>query len=64
VLAYAVIMLNTDAHNHLAEHTMSRAGFIAMNVEGCPDEDLDSEFLGGIFDRIQASLPSNPNPNQ
>jgi hypothetical protein len=54
VLAYAVIMLNTDAHNHLAEHTMSRDSFIAMNVDGCPDEELDPEFLGGIFDRIQA----------
>eukprot|EP00198_Chlamydomonas_reinhardtii_P013970 XP_001703307.1 SEC7/BIG-like ARF-GEF [Chlamydomonas reinhardtii] len=30
VLAFAIIMLNTDAHNPLAERRLDRAGFVAM----------------------------------
>jgi guanine nucleotide-exchange factor len=60
-LAYAIIMLNTDMHNPLAEHMMTKVAFIGM-VNQCPvevEEDehqaLPEEFLGAIFDRIASS---------
>ncbi|KAK3259427.1 hypothetical protein CYMTET_31576, partial [Cymbomonas tetramitiformis] len=53
ILAYAVIMLNTDAHNVMVDHKMTRDDFIAMNVASTIDqEEMDAEFLGGIYDRI------------
>ena len=59
-LAYATIMLNTDMHNPLAEHLMSKRNFIDM-VNQCPVEGeeeiqgLPEEYLGAIFDRIAAT---------
>ena len=59
MLAYAIIMLNTDLHNPLAEHLMSKVDFIGMvnqsPGEGEDHETLPEEFLGPIFDRIAAS---------
>ncbi|GLI68912.1 hypothetical protein VaNZ11_013463 [Volvox africanus] len=61
VLAFAVIMLNTDAHNPLAERRLDRAGFVAMT--SLPTEDggggvyepaLPVRELEGIYDRIVA----------
>ena len=60
-LAYATIMLNTDMHNPLAEHMMSKNDFVGM-VSQCPVEGVDTEskqlspeYLGSIFDRIAAN---------
>ena len=61
-LAYAVIMLNTDMHNPLAEHLMSKDDFVGM-VNQCPLEGADEaedtalpvEYLESIFDRIAAN---------
>ena len=33
VLAFAIIMLNTDAHNPLAERRLGKADFVAMNSQ-------------------------------
>lgn len=33
LLAFATIMLNTDAHNPMAERRLGKADFVAMNYE-------------------------------
>lgn len=60
-LAYAIIMLNTDMHNPLAEHLMSKEAFVGM-VNQCPVEaegedhpTLPEDFLEAIFDRIASN---------
>ncbi len=54
VLAYAIIMLQTDAHNPniKPEKKMKKEEFIKNNRGIASGHDLDSEFLGGIYDRI------------
>ncbi|KAG2495708.1 hypothetical protein HYH03_006308 [Edaphochlamys debaryana] len=60
VLSFAVIMLNTDAHNPLAERRLDKPGFVAMT--SLPSEDAAGVYepalpvpeLEGIFDRIVA----------
>lgn len=52
VLAYAAIMLNTDAHNPMVWPKMSKSDFVRMNsgsdAEDCPPQKLLEE----IFDSI------------
>jgi brefeldin A-inhibited guanine nucleotide-exchange protein len=51
-LAYAVIMLNTDAHNPQVKKKMSKQQFI-HNCRGINDEeDFPEDYLGELFDRI------------
>eukprot|EP00898_Chlorokybus_atmophyticus_P004086 jgi/Chlat1/4679/Chrsp3S05617 len=52
VLAYSVIMLNTDAHNPGVKSKMSKADFIKNNRGINNSEDLPAEFLEGLYDRI------------
>ncbi|XP_022146951.1 brefeldin A-inhibited guanine nucleotide-exchange protein 5 isoform X2 [Momordica charantia] len=52
VLAYAVIMLNTDAHNPMVWPKMSRPDFIRMNVTNDPEECAPTELLEDIYDSI------------
>ncbi|KAF8064597.1 BIG3 [Scenedesmus sp. PABB004] len=57
VLAFAIIMLNTDAHNPLAERRISKADFVAMNSAAGGDGGggapaLPAGQLEEIFDRI------------
>ncbi|GJD07126.1 Brefeldin A-inhibited guanine nucleotide-exchange protein 2 [Galdieria sulphuraria] len=52
VLAYAVIMLNTDAHHPQVKHKMSKEEFIKNNRGINDGEDLPEEFLGELYDRI------------
>lgn len=52
VLAYSVIMLNTDAHNAQVKSKMSKEQFIRNNRGIDDGADLDVEFLGSLFDRI------------
>ncbi|XP_078429515.1 HOPM interactor 7 isoform X2 [Wolffia australiana] len=52
VLAYAVIMLNTDAHNPLISSKMSKSDFVRMNSGGDAEEGGPKELLEEIYDSI------------
>ncbi|XP_073128744.1 brefeldin A-inhibited guanine nucleotide-exchange protein 5 [Henckelia pumila] len=52
VLAYAVIMLNTDAHNPMVWPKMSKSDFIRMNAMNDADESAPQELLEEIYDSI------------
>ncbi|KAA8494452.1 Brefeldin A-inhibited guanine nucleotide-exchange protein 1 [Porphyridium purpureum] len=52
VLAYSIIMLNTDAHNAQVKSKMSKEAFLRNNRGINDGQDLDPEYLGGIYDRI------------
>ncbi|CAI5510651.1 unnamed protein product [Closterium sp. Naga37s-1] len=52
VLAYSVIMLNTDAHNPGVKTKMSKADFLKNNRGIDDGKDIPEEFLGGLYDRI------------
>ncbi|KAI4377500.1 hypothetical protein MLD38_015112 [Melastoma candidum] len=52
VLAYAVIMLNTDAHNPNISSKMSKSDFIRMNVMNDADHNAPVELLEEIYDSI------------
>ncbi|XP_073005233.1 brefeldin A-inhibited guanine nucleotide-exchange protein 5 [Typha latifolia] len=52
VLAYAVIMLNTDAHNPMVWPKMSKADFIRMNSGNDAEECAPKELLEEIYDSI------------
>ncbi|XAR51125.1 hypothetical protein NMG60_11005668 [Bertholletia excelsa] len=54
VLAYAVIMLNTDVHNPLVWPKMSKADFIRMNAMNDAEESAPTELLEEIYDSIVA----------
>ncbi|KAL0411865.1 UNVERIFIED_CONTAM: Brefeldin A-inhibited guanine nucleotide-exchange protein 2 [Sesamum latifolium] len=52
VLAYSVIMLNTDAHNPMVKNKMSAEDFIRNN-QGIDDgKDLPEEYMRSLFERI------------
>mmetsp|Transcript_59953 Transcript_59953/g.147342 ORF Transcript_59953/g.147342 Transcript_59953/m.147342 type:complete len:2142 (-) Transcript_59953:113-6538(-) len=58
ILAFSVIMLNTDLHNPSIkeERRMTLDSFLRNNRGiGENGSDLPAEFLGGIFERIKAS---------
>ncbi|TYH15403.1 hypothetical protein ES288_A05G039300v1 [Gossypium darwinii] len=52
VLAYAVIMLNTDAHDPMIWPKMSKSDFIHMNNTYNPEEHAPIELLEEIYDSI------------
>ncbi|CAD5164201.1 unnamed protein product [Musa acuminata subsp. malaccensis] len=52
VLAYSVILLNTDAHNPMVKNKMSPDDFIRNNRGIDDGKDLPEEFLRSLFDRI------------
>ncbi|KAG5637780.1 hypothetical protein H0H81_003281 [Sphagnurus paluster] len=52
VLAYSVIMLNTDAHNPQIKKRMTKADFLKNNRGINDGSDLPEEFLSSIFDEI------------
>ncbi|XP_071741489.1 brefeldin A-inhibited guanine nucleotide-exchange protein 2-like [Rutidosis leptorrhynchoides] len=52
VLAYSVIMLNTDAHNPMIKNKMSADDFIRNNRGIDDGKDLPEEYLRSLFDRI------------
>ena len=52
VLAYSVILLNSDAHNPQVKKRMTKDEFF-KNTRGIDDgRDIDPVFLGDIYDRI------------
>ncbi|KAG6522238.1 brefeldin A-inhibited guanine nucleotide-exchange protein 1-like isoform X1 [Zingiber officinale] len=55
VLAYSVIMLNTDAHNSMVKDKMSKAEFIRNNRGINDGKDLPEEYLGSLYDQIVKS---------
>ncbi|CAL9247916.1 unnamed protein product [Arabidopsis halleri] len=52
VLAYAVIMLNTDAHNPMVWPKMSKSDFTRMNATNDPEDGAPTELLEEIYDSI------------
>lgn len=52
VLAYAVIMLNTDAHNPMVWPKMSKADFVRMNAMNDVEDCAPRELLEEIYDSI------------
>ncbi|KAK1304788.1 Brefeldin A-inhibited guanine nucleotide-exchange protein 2 [Acorus calamus] len=52
VLAYSVIMLNTDAHNSMVKNKMSADDFIRNNRGIDDGKDLPEEYLRSLFERI------------
>ncbi|PKA60061.1 Brefeldin A-inhibited guanine nucleotide-exchange protein 2 [Apostasia shenzhenica] len=52
VLAYSVIMLNTDAHNPLVKNKMSPEDFISNNRGIDDGKDLPEEYLRSLYERI------------
>jgi brefeldin A-inhibited guanine nucleotide-exchange protein len=56
ILAFSVIMLNTDQHNkNLKTKRMTKADFIKNNRGINEGGDLPDDFLGGIFEEIQSN---------
>ncbi|CAO1636783.1 unnamed protein product [Sympodiomycopsis kandeliae] len=55
VLAYSVVMLNTDAHSPQVKHRMTLKDFIRNN-EGIDDgKSLPEDFIKAIYDEIQTN---------
>ncbi|GMH16314.1 hypothetical protein Nepgr_018155 [Nepenthes gracilis] len=52
VLAYSVIMLNTDAHNNMVKDKMTKADFIRNNRGIDDGKDLPEDYLGALYDQI------------
>ncbi|EXC13619.1 Brefeldin A-inhibited guanine nucleotide-exchange protein 1 [Morus notabilis] len=52
VLAYAVIMLNTDAHNPMVWPKMSKSDFVRMNAMNDAEDCAPIELLEEIYDSI------------
>lgn len=57
ILAFSIIMLNTDLHNPAIkeERRMTKDGFIRNNRGIADGQDLPSELLFGIFERIKSN---------
>lgn len=55
VLAYSVIMLNTDLHNPQVKRRMTKEEFLKNNRGINDNSDLPEEFLQDIYDQISAS---------
>ena len=52
ILAYSVIMLNTDQHNSQVKKRMTKQDFVKNNRGIDGGKDLLEEYLGRIFDEI------------
>ena len=52
VLAYSVIMLNTDAHNPMVKNKMSKEDFLRNNRGINDGGDLPKEWMEALYDRI------------
>lgn len=56
ILAFSVIMLNTDAHNkNLKQKRMTKAEFVKNNRGINDGSDLPEDFLGEVYDEIQVN---------
>uniref|UniRef100_M8AWF1 Brefeldin A-inhibited guanine nucleotide-exchange protein 2 n=1 Tax=Aegilops tauschii TaxID=37682 RepID=M8AWF1_AEGTA len=52
ILAYAVIMLNTDAHNPMVWPKMSKSDFVRLNTASDEEECAPKELLEELYDSI------------
>jgi guanine nucleotide-exchange factor len=52
ILAYAVIMLNTDAHNPMVWPKMTKSDFVRLNTASDEEECAPKELLEEIYDSI------------
>lgn len=52
VLAYSVIMLNTDAHNPMVKNKMSSDDFIRNNRGIDDGKDLPEDYMRSLYERI------------
>ncbi|RZB53660.1 Brefeldin A-inhibited guanine nucleotide-exchange protein 3 [Glycine soja] len=52
VLAYSVILLNTDAHNPMVKNKMSAEDFIKNNHGIDNGKDVPEEYLRSLYERI------------
>ncbi|KAL6603004.1 hypothetical protein ACP70R_043365 [Stipagrostis hirtigluma subsp. patula] len=52
VLAYSVILLNTDAHNPMVKNKMSKADFMRNNRGIDNGKDLPEDYLSALYDHI------------
>ncbi|XP_010540253.1 PREDICTED: brefeldin A-inhibited guanine nucleotide-exchange protein 3 [Tarenaya hassleriana] len=52
VLAYSVIMLNTDAHNPMVKNKMSADDFIRNNRGIDDGKDIPEEYMRALYERI------------
>ncbi|KAE9603229.1 putative Sec7 domain, mon2, dimerization and cyclophilin-binding domain-containing protein [Lupinus albus] len=67
VLAYSVIMLNTDAHNPMVKNKMSADDFIRNNRGIDDGKDLPDKYLRSLFERIsrnEIKMKENDMPPQ
>ncbi len=55
VLAFAVIMLNTDLHNPQVKKKMSRTDFLKNNRGINEGENLPDDFLEDLYERYECS---------
>ena len=55
ILAYAIIMLNTDLHNVQVKKKMTKPDFIKMNRGINDNKDLPPEYLLEIYESILTS---------
>lgn len=55
ILSYAIIMLNTDLHNHQVKKKMTKEDFLKMNRGINDNKDLPVEFLMEIYDSIASN---------
>lgn len=56
ILAFSVIMLNTDAHNkNMKQKRMTKAEFVKNNRGINDGSDLPEDFLGEVYDEIQSN---------
>jgi len=55
ILAFSIIMLNTDLHNPSIkeERRMTKEGFVRNNRGICDGQDLPEDMLNSIFDQIK-----------
>ncbi|XP_042040384.1 brefeldin A-inhibited guanine nucleotide-exchange protein 1-like isoform X2 [Salvia splendens] len=64
VLAYSVIMLNTDAHNSMVKDKMTKADFIRNNRGIDDGKDLSEDYLGSLYDHIvKNEIKMKPDPS-
>ncbi|KAH6813250.1 SEC7-like guanine nucleotide exchange family protein [Perilla frutescens var. frutescens] len=67
VLAYSVIMLNTDAHNSMVKDKMTKADFIRNNRGIDDGKDVPEDYLGTLYDQIvknEIKMKANPSAPQ
>ncbi|KAI8845097.1 hypothetical protein BJ741DRAFT_558307 [Chytriomyces cf. hyalinus JEL632] len=55
VLAYSVIMLNTDQHNAQVKKRMTKADFLKNNRGIDGEQDLPVDLMEGIYDEIRTN---------